>query len=164
PFLVVAECLGVAAAPQIPRFRAPVLLRAAQVVAALQEQDSLARRGQRVGQRPAARARADDDRVVVRPVLRSRHGVSPRRVLRRCTGVGYSGCANNSPWPSGSRSRRARWTFSAGSSRVTASGETATAPACNACALDASGSAVRSTVCQWARSFARRSGDGGRPS
>src|SRR6185437_13423269 len=48
--------------------RAPVLLTARQVIAALQDQDALARRGQTVGQRGATRPAADHDEVmVIRP-------------------------------------------------------------------------------------------------
>jgi hypothetical protein len=44
--------------------REPVLRLARQPVAALEEQDPLARRGKAVDERPSARAAADDDDVV----------------------------------------------------------------------------------------------------
>src|SRR5262245_46063376 len=77
------ERLAVAVAPRLLRLilalevdgaRAPVVLLARHVVAALEEQDLLARRGQRPRQRAAAGAGADDRDVVAlhRPSLRAR--------------------------------------------------------------------------------------------
>src|ERR1043166_3150291 len=50
----------------VDRARTPVVLLAAHVVAALEQQDALPRRRQMVGQRSAAGAGADDDHVVMR--------------------------------------------------------------------------------------------------
>ena len=64
--LVLPHFLGVVLRLDVDRPRAPVVLLAADVVAALEQQDPLAGRGEVIGERAAARAGADDDHVVVR--------------------------------------------------------------------------------------------------
>ena len=66
PVLVLPHLLRVVFPLDVDRARAPVVLLAAHVVAALDQQDPLARRGEVIRQRAAARAGADDDHVVVR--------------------------------------------------------------------------------------------------
>src|SRR5262249_21597198 len=100
------EGLAVAVAPdllrlilprEVDRPRAPVVRLAWHVVAALEEQDLLAGRGQRPRQRAAARARADDRDVV------ALHGPSlPARTRGRAS------CRRPRRWSGREHSRRRR--------------------------------------------------------
>src|ERR1051325_6994426 len=62
--LVVPSFLGVVLGFQVDGARAPVVLFARHVVAALQEQDAKAGGSQVVGQRATTRSRSNDDHVV----------------------------------------------------------------------------------------------------
>src|SRR3954462_9574722 len=64
--LVAPRLLGVVSPLDVDRAGAPVVLLAAHVVAALDQQNPLARRGEMIDERAAACARPDDDHVVVR--------------------------------------------------------------------------------------------------
>src|SRR5215467_948994 len=65
PVLIAPFFLGLILALDVDRSRIPVGLFATYVIAALQDQDTLAGRGQCVGQRASASAGPDDDYVVV---------------------------------------------------------------------------------------------------
>ena len=87
--LVLPHLLGVVFRLDVDRPRAPVVLFAADVVAAFEQQDPFAGWGEVIGQRAAARAGADDDHVVVRhagalmPSMRSELVSKPQLKMQR---------------------------------------------------------------------------------
>src|SRR5436305_14318366 len=74
---VTPTLFSVVAAFDVDEARVPVLLLARDVIAALTDQDALAGRGERVGERAAASSRADDDDVVM---IIARHDVLLKRL------------------------------------------------------------------------------------
>src|SRR6185295_16161862 len=93
--LVLPDLLGVVAALEVDRLRAPVLLLAADVVAPLEDEDPLAGGSQRIGQGSTARPAADDDDVVMRVCGHD----TPTLILGR----GYAKCTKR---PDGRNRRR----------------------------------------------------------
>src|SRR5439155_2124506 len=86
---VVPVLLDVVAVLDLDGARVPVLLLARDVAAPLEEEDALARGREAIGERPAPRAGADDDHVVV--IVR--HGPLPQVVARE----GATAAARSAP-------------------------------------------------------------------
>ena len=93
---------GVVLRLDVDRARVPVVLLARDVVAALENQDALARGRQAIGQRSAAGAGADDDDVVVG--RRAHAAVAPCSRSERCRGCRTDGAAwRSAPSPAESQ-------------------------------------------------------------